>query len=63
MAVVFHVSTRRGWCSEWGRTGGGVELLGDGGGVVLELLEQVRRDGQEVDTGKSLDLASLQSGK
>ena len=40
-----------------------VELLGDGRVVVLELLEQVRRDGQEVDAGKSLDLASLQCDK
>lgn len=42
--------------------GGGslsVELLGDGRGVVLELLKERRGDGQEVNTSKGLDLAGL----
>lgn len=39
-----------------------VELLGDGGGVVLELLEESRGDGQEVNTSKCLDLSSLIKG-
>lgn len=41
------------------RTSVGVELLGDGGSVVLELLEQRRRDSQKVDTSKCLDFADL----
>ena len=41
-------------------TGVSIEPLRDGRGVVLELLEQRRGDGQEVDTSKSLDLATLQ---
>lgn len=40
-------------------TGSRVELLGDGHGIVLELLEQRRRDGQEVNTREGLNLASL----
>jgi hypothetical protein len=37
----------------------GVELLRDGVGRVLELLEQVGRDGEEVDARERLDLANL----
>ena len=42
-----------------GRTGDGVELLGNGGSVVLEFLEEGRGNGQEVNTSQSLDLADL----
>lgn len=37
----------------------GVELLGDGGGVVLELLKEVGGDREEVNARKSGDLARL----
>lgn len=36
-----------------------IELLGDGRGVVLELLKERGGDGQEVNTSKGLDLAGL----
>ena len=36
-----------------------IELLGDGRGVVLELLEQRGGDREEVDASEGLDLASL----
>ena len=39
-----------------------VELLRHGGCVVLQLLEQLRCDGEEVDTGESLDLAGVTEG-
>ena len=37
----------------------GVELLGDSGSVVLELLKESGGNGKEVNTSKSLDLSSL----
>ena len=37
----------------------GIELLGDRGGIVLELLEESGGDGQEVNTSECLDLSSL----
>ena len=37
----------------------GIELLGDRGGVVLELLKQGRSDRQEVNTRKRLNLSGL----
>lgn len=41
------------------RTSLRIELLGDRGSVVLELLKERRRNGQEVDTSKCLDLSGL----
>ena len=37
----------------------GIELLGDRGGIVLELLEESGGDGQEVNTSEGLDFSSL----
>lgn len=37
----------------------GVENLGDGRGVVLELLQKRRGDSEEIDAGKGFDLAGL----
>ena len=40
-------------------TSSGVKLLGDWNGIVLELLQEGGGDGEEVNTGQSLDLSGL----
>lgn len=45
------------------RSGVGVKLLGYGRSVVLELLEELGRDGEEVDARERLDLAGVAEGR
>lgn len=45
-----------------GSSSGGVELLGDGGGGVVQVLQQVGGDGQVVAAGQLGDLAGVAEG-
>jgi hypothetical protein len=47
--------------SEWRQrlTSSGIKLLGDRNGVIVELLQEGGRDGEEIYTSQSLDLPGL----
>jgi hypothetical protein len=45
-----------------GSSGSGIELLGDGGGGVVQVLQQVGGDGQVVTAGQLGDLAGVTEG-